>query len=78
MKQAMHIHAPNKFLKFSTWTKKTPKKEAAVTAAESYFSMEYMEVYMCEVLLLEISAHAQPPFEFGVYYRNYILYTVLY
>ena len=32
---------------------------------------------MCEVLLLEISAHAQPPFEFGVYYRNYILYTVL-
>ena len=31
---------------------------------------------MCEVLLLEISAHAQPPFEVGVYYRNYILYTV--
>ena len=26
MKQAMHIHAPNKFLKFSTWTKKNPKK----------------------------------------------------
>ena len=63
MEQAMHIHAHNKFLKFSM-NKKNPKKVGSSTNSRKLFFHGVHGGGASAAAAGNISAHAQPPFEF--------------